>query len=251
MNSYELAEYLNSLLRVAEIQDISNNGLQVENGGREVKKVGMAVDASLKSFEEAAKRGIDFLLVHHGLFWGKPELIRGQMYNRIKALMNNGIALYAAHLPLDIHPEYGNNAVGLKLLGVEKGEPFGDYHGVLLGWEFELSEPVHRDEFKKTIDERFATNSIFWPFGPSEIKRGAFISGGAISLLPEAISKGLDIYITGEPSHTYYWQAVEGGINVVMAGHYATERLGVMALGEHINEKFDIPIEFIELPTGH
>ncbi len=251
MNSYELASYLDELLRINEVQDISNNGLQVENGGREVKKVGMAVDASLKSFQEAASRGIDFLIVHHGLFWGKPELIRGAMYRRVKALLDNGIALYAAHLPLDIHPEYGNNAVGLKLLGVEKGEPMGDYHGVLLSWEFELDDPMHRDDFQRLVDEKFSTKSLIWPFGPAEIRRGAFVSGGAISLLPEAIRRGLDVFITGEPSHAHYWTAVEGGINVILAGHYATERLGVMALGEHVNEKFGIPIEFIELPTGH
>ncbi len=247
MRVKEIADYLDNLLGVRTVDDISLNGLQV-GGNHEVGKVALAVDASLETFKKAVDS--DLLIVHHGLYWGKPLPIVDGMYERIKFLIENDIALYAVHLPLDLHPELGNNAQGLKLLGLEPVAEFGNYHGINIGFEFDLGSKLNVTDFKKLFDERLETDSILWEFGPERIKRGAFVSGDAISLLPEAIEKGLDIYITGEPRHSYYWQAYEARINVLFGGHYRTETLGVRALGKHLNEKFGLKIHFIELPTG-
>lgn len=247
MKVKEVAEYIDELLNIRMIDDISMNGLQV-GGNYEVRKVALAVDASLATFEKA--KDADLLIVHHGLYWGKPVPLVDSMFDRIKFLIENEIALYAAHLPLDLHPELGNNAQGLKLLGLEPSTEFGNYHGVNIGFEFELPEPMEISEFKKIVDDRLDTNSILWDFGPSRIKRGAYVSGDAISLLPEAIEKKLDIFITGEPRHSSYWAAYESGINVLFGGHYKTETLGVKALGTHLEERFELETFFIDIPTG-
>ncbi len=250
MKTKELREFLDEVLKIGEIEDSSLNGLQVENSG-EVTKVGLSVDASLNAFREARKRGVNFLIVHHGLFWGKPQPIRGSLYERIKELIKGNIALYAAHLPLDLHPEYGNNARAMKILGIKEVGDFGNYHGTVIGKDGVLDKPMKREEFSKHLCEKFGSDIKVWPFGPDEIKRIAYVSGDAISLLPEAIEKGYDAFVTGEPRHSYYWLAYEAGINVFFAGHYATERLGVLAIGELLKEKFGLPIEFLEFPTGH
>ncbi len=247
MRVKEIATYLDEILNVRTIEDISLNGLQV-GGDHEVKKVALAVDASLETFKKAVDS--DMLIVHHGLYWGRPIPIVDSMYDRIKFLIENKIALYAAHLPLDLHPEFGNNAQGLKLLGLIPTGEFGNYHGINIGYEFQLEKEMDVEEFKRMFDERLESSSILWNFGPGKIKRGAFVSGDAISLLPEAIEKRLDIYITGEPRHSYYWQAYEAGINVLFGGHYRTETLGVKALGKHLSEKFGLQTVFVELPTG-
>ena len=250
MKTKELKEFLDEVLRIGEVEDLSLNGLQVENSG-EVKRVGLSVDASLKAFKEARKRNMDMVLVHHGLFWGKPEPIRGSLYERIRELILGDIALYAAHLPLDMHPEYGNNAQAMKLLGIHETGDFGNYHGTVIGKDGLLDEPMNREGFAGLLEEKLGGKVFVWPFGKEVIRRIAYVSGDALSLLPEAVEKGYDAYVTGEPRHSYYWYAYESGINVFFAGHYVTERLGVLAVGELLREKFGLEVEFLELPTGH
>jgi len=216
-----------------------------------VRRVGLSVDASLKAFKEARKRNMDMVLVHHGLFWGKPEPIRGSLYERIRELILGDIALYAAHLPLDMHPEYGNNAQAMKLLGISEAGDFGNYHGTVIGKDGLLDEPMDREGFARLLEEKLGGKVFVWPFGKEEIRKIAYVSGDALSLLPEAVEKGYDAYVTGEPRHSYYWYAYESGINVFFAGHYVTERLGVLAVGELLREKFGLEVEFLELPTGH
>jgi len=246
----ELAQFLDELLKIKEIEDDSQNGLQVENSGN-VKKVALAVDASIASFIKTKKEGCDFLLVHHGLFWNKPFTVTGQFYQRIQSLINADIALYAAHLPLDLHPELGNNAQVQQILNWPVTGDFGDYHGTIIGKEVQF-------DHLKTIDELIneMTNSLncqiqTWRFGPEKIKRIAYVSGGGISLLQEAIDKHMDAFITGEPKHDSYWMAKEAGMNVIFAGHYATETLGVKAVGKVLEDKFNLETVFIDLPTGH
>ena len=249
-SSLELAKYLDELLKPWEIEDPSLNGLQVANSGR-LSRVGLAVDASLETFRQAREAGVDFLIVHHGLFWGKPTPITGSLYRRIRLLMEADIALYAAHLPLDLHPELGNNAVAMRRLGFENLEPFGLYRGKEIGFAFRLDAPMSRDALLRLLRERLEIpQPVLWPFGPEEIQRGAYVSGDGISTLSEAIDKGLDVLITGEPRHAAYWAAAEAGINVIFCGHYATERWGVWAVGEHLRERFNLPTRFIEAPTG-
>ena len=245
----EIVSYLNEILRTNEISDDSKNGLQVENNG-EVKKIGIAVDACVESFKEAKRRKVDFLIVHHGLLWKEINPVTGNFYKRLKILIEGNIALYAAHLPLDMHSKFGNNSVGVKLLGFEKGEKFGNYHGIEIGYEFRIFPPEERRDIKSLIGEKLKTKVISWDFGKKIIERGAFVSGFGLSLLPEAIEKELDIFITGEPSHIWFWKAKEGKINVFFAGHYKTEILGVRTLGKHLSEKFNLPLEILDFPTG-
>ncbi|MCD6521755.1 Nif3-like dinuclear metal center hexameric protein [Candidatus Calescamantes bacterium] len=246
----EICDFLDDYLRIKDIPDDSLNGLQVENSGR-VSIIGVAVDASLQTFLEAKRRGVNLLIVHHGLFWKELKPLKGNLYRRIKVLVEGDIALYAAHLPLDKHPEVGNNAVGIKSLGwVMEGE-FGEYRGVKIGYKFSLPEPKSIGEVKKLIEKNFGRRVVAWEFGKGTIKKGAFVSGSALSLLPEVIEEKLDIFITGEPSHSWFWEAKEGKINVVFAGHYYTETLGIKALGNLLSQKFSLPLEIIELPTGY
>jgi len=249
MKLKEMVEYLNRVLELEKIPDDSKNGLQVENSG-DISRIGVAVDACEECFKEAKRRKIDFLLVHHGLFWKDMQTLTGNFYRRVKILIEGNIALYAVHLPLDVHPEWGNNAVGLNLLGWDKKMQFGDYHGVTLGYEFYLSPSQEREELKKWVEKKLETRVISWDFGPEKIEKGAFVSGFGLSLLPEAIEKNLDIFITGEPSHIWYWKAKEGRINVLFAGHYKTEILGVKKLGEHLSKRFRLPLEILDFPTG-
>ena len=251
MKALELARYIDELLDIKSFQDDSLNGVQVGNLDKDVKKIGMAVDVSLKAIEKAAEEQVDFLIVHHGLFWSKGERVVRDIYLKVKALIEKDIVLYAAHLPLDAHPEFGNNAVSMKLFGFEDLEPFGTYRGKDIGYAFRLPNPIKLDELKQLIDSRLGCESTVWRFGKDEIQTGGYVSGGGLLAIREAIEKGLDVLITGEPGHWAYWTAFENRINAIFAGHYITERLGVKALGEHLSDKFGIPSVFIEFPTGY
>lgn len=245
-----IVKYLNDLLNVKDIPDDSLNGLQVANTG-EVKKAAFAVDVSLASIERAAAEQADILIVHHGLFWGKPAAITDGLYKRIKMLIDDDIALYAVHLPLDMHPELGNNARIEKVLGWPVKEDFGDYHGLIIGKMVEFKTPVSLDDIADRLRDRLKIEPDVWAFGPEKITKLGYISGGAISMLPEAIEAGLDAFITGETRHEAFWSAREAGINVIFGGHYATETLGVQALAEKIKKVHKLETVFIDLPTGY
>jgi dinuclear metal center YbgI/SA1388 family protein len=246
----ELAGYLDDYLKIAEVKDDSLNGLQVANSGT-VHKAGLAVDASLKTFQKCRQENVDFLFVHHGLFWGKPVSLKGAFYKRIRELIEADIALYAAHLPLDMHPEVGNNAQIQKILDWPVRGDFGEYHGIVIGkWvEFPKKKPLRilRDQ----IREKMGCEPLVWDFGPPEIRRLGYISGGGLSMIEQAIDRKFDAFITGEPGHSAYWLAKEANINVIFAGHYCTETLGVKAIGRVLNEKWGLETVFLDLPTGH
>lgn len=244
-----IVSFLDDYLEISLTPDDSLNGLQVENSG-EVTRIGVAVDASEETFRRAEEKGIDFLIVHHGLFWKEMKPLRGNLYRRIKCLMDKNIALYAAHLPLDKHPEVGNNAVGIRILGGEKIEEFGEYRGVKIGYIFHLEESLTLEELKNRVEERFKTRVNSWDFGKREVRKGAFVSGSALGLLPQVVEKKLDFFITGEPSHSWFWEAKENKVNVIFAGHYLTEILGVRELGKLLSREFSLPWELINLPTG-
>ncbi|NQT25260.1 Nif3-like dinuclear metal center hexameric protein [candidate division KSB1 bacterium] len=249
MKTDELVKYLDELLRTSEIQDDSVNGLQVANSGS-VQKIALAVDVSEPAIQKASQLDAELLLVHHGLFWGKSEPIRGALYERIRGLIQNDIALYASHLPLDMHPELGNNAQAVSIMDWSVTDEFGDYHGQILGKEIHFKTPVSLQQIADDLSNKLNCSPVLWEFGKAEIQTAGYVSGGAISMLPEAIEKELDLYITGEPRHGSYWIAKEAGINVLFAGHYATETLGVQALGVHLQKKFGLEVKMIELPTG-
>lgn len=249
MKTNELVKYMDQLLRTSGITDESVNGLQVANSGN-VDKIALAVDVSEPAIRKASKIHANLLLVHHGLFWGKSEPIRGGLYKRIRELIQNDVALYASHLPLDMHPELGNNTQFVSLMGWKAADDFGDYHGQVLGKTIHFDPPATLQRIADELSGKLNCSTTLWDFGKAEIQTAGYVSGGAISMLPEAIEKGLDLYITGEPRHDSYWTAKEARINVLFAGHYATETLGVRALGAHLQKKFGLDVEMIELPTG-
>ncbi len=245
-----LIDYLDEYLRVEEIEDTSQNGLQVE-GPDEVTLVAFAVDGCHASFERAVAEGAQLLIVHHGLFWSDPLRLVGPHFRRVKTLIEGGCGLYAMHLPLDIHPEVGNNAEMVRLLRLEERKPFGEYHGLKIGFAGHLHPPLDISTLIGRLVEALGRPPIrVLDYGPEEIKHVGCISGGAASMMDQAAEAGLDAYITGETSHTFFHQAVERELNVLFAGHYATETLGVKALARHLEEQFGLDTVFFDIPTG-
>ncbi|KYC44705.1 MAG: metal-binding protein [Candidatus Methanofastidiosum methylothiophilum] len=249
MELYALVNYMDDYLRVSEISDVSINGLQIE-GKKDVKKLCLGVDSSLEIFKETSKRKADLLLVHHGLIWGGLKSIRGLVKERISYLLEKDISLYAAHLPLDMHPEVGNNIGLIKILNLLDPEPFGAYHGIKIGFKGKYEKMKSVKEISKTLEKSLPAKVESFNFGPDKIKSVGIVSGCGGSAFEDCIKEEIDLFITGEPSHTIYHIAKEAGINLIFAGHYATEKLGVMALGKNIEEKFKIKTEFIDIPTG-
>ena len=250
MKRDELITYLDEYLRVREIEDSSQNGLQVE-GPEEVTRIAFAVDGCQATFEQAVAAGAQLLIVHHGLFWDKPLRLVGPYFRRVKALVVGGCGLYAVHLPLDLHPEVGNNAELARVLGLQDTRAFGKYHGSEVGIGGVLDPPLPLD----TLIERL-TQAIGEPplrvlaHGPEEASQVGCISGGAAMMMDQVAGTGFDTFVTGETSHTFFHYGVEWGLNVIYGGHYATETLGVKALARHLEGKFGLETLFLDVPTG-
>ncbi len=253
----ELVAYLDRYLRVSEIPDHEHavNGLQVENRGS-VNRLVAAVDASQRTIDGAVagSAGPVLILVHHGLFWDGGRALTGRAYRRLRTLIEHDAALYSAHIPLDIHPEVGNNPVLARELGLEETSWFGALRGVPLGVSG-LAPQRLRDravfvaEVERLLNlERGAARLI--PGGPASVQRVGVITGAASNMLAAAKQAGVDTFVTGEGNHPSYFDALEWGLNVVYAGHYATETLGVRALARHLSARFDLPWEFHDHPTG-
>ena len=230
--------------------DPSMNGLQVDNDGSGIHKVAFAVDASMESFERTLAAGADILFVHHGLFWGIPLALAGSHKQRIAFLLKHNIALYAVHLPLDQHPVHGNNAALAELLGISEMEPFGEYHGKKIGYKGRLTSPLTVEEAAKRIEFMGRPAVTIFPFGARVNNSCAVISGGASHESSQAIAEGMDLYVTGEASHTMYHSALEGKLNVVAGGHYSTEVWGVRRLMTQFLMDSGVETEFIDAPTG-
>lgn len=245
----ELVEYLDRYLRVTEVPDYPGalNGLQVD-GARDVARIGVAVDASEASIRAAVDGGCDLLLVHHGVFWDGNQPVTGRRYRRLRPLLQHDVALYAAHLPLDLHPEVGNNVVLARELGIELRGTFGAYQGVDIGVWGDCE--ITREALAARLDDVLGVRIHLMPGGPERIRRIGVITGGAGSSIRDAIAAGLDAFVTGEGAHHTYFDAVEGGINVYYGGHYATEVWGVRALAQHLAERFGLAWEFFDQPTG-
>lgn len=247
----ELVEHLDRYLRIAEVPDERNawNGLQVEGeGSRPVERLAVAVDASERTIEAAAGWGAGMLIVHHGLFWDGGVPLTGRRFRKTRRLIESGMALYSAHIPLDVHPEVGNNVVLARALGMAVEGWFGDYRGIPLGVWGKLE--LRRETLAARLDEVLGGNVRMIVGGPERLQRVGIITGGGGSMIGAAIAAGLDGYVTGEGAHHTYFDAVEGGINVYYGGHYATEVWGVRALEGHLRERFGLETRFIEGPTG-
>ncbi|MFZ5624333.1 MAG: Nif3-like dinuclear metal center hexameric protein [Gemmatimonadota bacterium] len=247
----DIVTYLDDYLRIRDVPDYPDavNGLQVENGGA-VDRIVAAVDASLATIEGVHRGVSPLLVVHHGLFWDGNVALTGRRMRRVRALLDRDIALYGAHLPLDLHPEVGNNAVLARQLGVELEGQFGNYKGQPIGVYGRLARS--REALARTLDDLLGTRTKLIGGGPATTARVGILTGagGSSSLLAECRDLGLDTYITGEGAHHTYFDAMEWGLNLLYAGHYATEQVGVQALAEHLSQSFDLPWEFHHHPTG-
>ena len=245
-------EFIRGILDLATFKaiDSSLNGIQVDNDGSELRKIAFTVDASLEAFKRTADAGAGLLFVHHGLFWGIPLSLESGHRERIKFLLDHNIALYAVHLPLDQHPRLGNNVALAELLGIKDKEPFGLTHGQKVGYKGKLSSPLTTEEAAKKII--FMNNPPLgvFPFGKKENLNAAVVSGGAAKLATEALEEGLDLYVSGEASHSVYHQALEGRMNIIAGGHYSTEVWGVRQVMDECARLLKVDVEFIDVPTG-
>lgn len=252
MKLCDLDAYLRSLLLIDDFArtDSSWNGVQIACSDKDVARVAVAVDAAAESVARAAQWGADMLLVHHGLFWGTGKPVTGVHYRRLKEFLDKDMALYAAHLPLDAHEQLGNNAQMADRLELTDRRPFGEYKGITIGCAGTLPQPMTTDEVAQAL---FGTTDDLLgvlPFGPERNGSVGIVSGGAPHEVEQAIDTGLDLYITGDASHTIYHHCLEAGINVMFAGHYRTETWGVMAVAGRMEEELGVETTFVDLPTG-
>jgi dinuclear metal center YbgI/SA1388 family protein len=251
----EIVAALDAELRTADIPDYPGamNGLQVANGGT-VHRVAVGVDGSLATIEAAIATGADLLLLHHGLFWGGVQPVTGIAYARYHALLSNGLAVYASHLPLDLHPVHGNNAGLARALGLTPSAGFARFKTVDIGLRGETNERTADlvDRVRSVVAPYGGTVRTSMPVEGRQTTRWAICSGGGASSesLREAREYGIDTLIVGEGPHHTTVDAAELGICVVYAGHYATETLGVQSIGAFVEERFGVPWTCLHLPTG-
>jgi len=245
----DLVSFLDRELRIAEIPDYlgAMNGLQLANEGQ-IGRIVASVDASLPVIEAAAAGGPGLLIVHHGMFWQGAQPLTGAFYRKIKIAMDAGLAIYSSHLPLDIHPEWGNNIQLAKAIGLENLEPFFEKNGLFLG--IRGSWPGTRDDLAASLRIVLGSPAHVCPAGPETVRSVGIITGGAGSEVVKVASLGVDSFVTGEGPHWSYSLAEELGINVFYGGHYATETFGVEVLARVIGEKFGCPSSFVDHPTG-
>lgn len=247
---HSLVDYLDGYLDIPAHPDYRTalNGLQVEGAGP-VARVAAAVDASEAVIRDACDGGADLLIVHHGLFWGGLQPLTGRNYRKVSALVQAGLALYAAHLPLDAHPEVGNCALLADALELERAGRFGEYEGCPLGWWGRPAEPARADLVAR-CEEALAGPVQLLAGGPAEVGRVAVVTGAGGSFIQEAARSGVDTLVTGEGAHHHFADAHELGVNVILGGHYRTETFGVRALAAHLAERFDLEWSFLDHPSG-
>ena len=253
-----IADHLDHLLRTREIPDYAPalNGVQLENRG-EIVKVAAAVDFSRRVVERTIGCGANLLLVHHGIFWGGLRPIRGQLYDRIAPLIRHDVAVYASHLPLDAHPELGNNVLLARELGLEPVSGFATYQTIQVGVQGQSSVATQDlVERARGVARRHGGNVIATPSANLDHSRvtrrwGVCTGAGAdANTIREALDAGIDTLIVGEGPHYTAVEATDANLAIIYVGHYATETFGVRALADHLGERFGLPWEFIDAPTG-
>lgn len=246
----DIVSFLDRELNTAGIPDYSGamNGLQLENDGGEVGRIIAAVDASLPVIEAAASGGPGLLLVHHGMFWQGAQPLKGPFFKKIKIAMDAGLAIYSSHLPLDVHPRWGNNVRLAEALGVSELQPFLDWKGTPMGLRGEWRGT--RKELETRLIEAVGGSVHVCPGGREAISSVGIVTGGAGSEIAAASRAGVDAFITGEGPHWGYVMAEEMGLNVLYGGHYATETFGVKALASVVASEFRLDWNFISRPSG-
>lgn len=248
-NLAEIVAFLDRELKVSSIPDYPGamNGLQLANEGQ-VERIVAAVDASLPVIEAAAEGGPGLLIVHHGMFWQGSQPVTGAFYRKLKIAMEAGLAVYSSHLPLDVHPEWGNNILLARAIGLINPEPFFEQKGLYLGLRGKADES--RTEFAARVGRILGGKVHVCPGGPETVSSVGLITGGAGSEVAKVAAEGVDTFLTGEGPHWSYSLAEELGINVLYGGHYATETFGVKELARVLGSEFQVPWKFIDRPTG-
>lgn len=247
MDHLELVTYLDNYLQIAAIADYGPQGLQVEAANNNVQRVALAVDTAPATIQAAARWPADMLLVHHGILWRSVERIAGPLGLRVRTLLENGIHLYAAHLALDAHPQVGNNAVLARMLDMEVDDWWCEAMGTKIGVCGRIDAPLH--DLVQRVNDSLHTQARVLEHGPAQVHKLAIVSGFGADRVGEAKTMGADTLLTGETSHANFWAAADYGMNVIFAGHYATETVGVRALGEHLAGQFGIDVHFFDYPT--
>jgi dinuclear metal center YbgI/SA1388 family protein len=245
MKLEEVVRYQNDLLRVSEFNDYPNalNGLQLENSGN-VNKVAAAVDACEAVLRMAVEADANLLIVHHGLFWGGLQNVTGAYYRKLKLAIESDLAIYSVHLPLDAHPQRGNNALLCNALDLpEPRRPFLE-----IGFQAEVS--MDRETLLRRLEKAVGGKVHFAPGGPTVTRKIGVVTGAAGSKVFKAAAEGVDTFITGEGPHWSFTAAEELNLNILYAGHYATEVFGVRALAKSLEAKFGLPWTFLDHPTG-
>lgn len=248
MDRNTLVKWLENYLNTSSFHDSSLNGLQIE-GANHITHVAVATDACQATINRAIELNAELLIVHHGLFWGKEQAVTGIHSKRLKAALSNNLSLYASHLPLDAHPEIGNNKVLSDICELKNPTPFGYYKGYAIGWKGQV-EPTTLEALSEKLSLSLKTDIRFLAFHNRPITTVGIVSGGGAYSIPEAFEEGLDVLVTGELLHQDYCVAEEAQLCCLIAGHYATETTGVIALGEKIQQTFNLKITFIDHPTG-
>ncbi|HEX4265057.1 MAG TPA: Nif3-like dinuclear metal center hexameric protein [Verrucomicrobiae bacterium] len=244
-----IVQYCDRVLRTKEIGDYNGiaNGLQVENRGS-VSRIAAAVDASLATVCLAIAAKADLLIVHHGLFWSPSHPWIGKKYELMRLLIENNLAVYSSHLPLDEHPKLGNNAQLCAALGLRHLRPFFESHGGTIG--FRARQKISRADLAGRLQRALGAKPLLIPGGKEICERIGVVTGGAGDGVKQAVAEGVDTFITGEGPHWTYALAEELGVNVFYGGHYATETFGVKALAADLSRKFKVPWTFLDHPTG-
>ena len=245
----DIVSYTDRFLRIREVGDWDNalNGLQIENSGR-VTRIGAAVDVSTRVLREAARKNVDLLIVHHGLFWPGLQPVTRSLRRQLQIAFENDMALYSAHLPLDIHPKVGNNAQLVAALGLKSSQPFLEEKGQPVGLKTRAS--MRPNELVRKLQKALNGPVKLFGFGPKQARSIGVVTGAAGSEIYRVAEENIDTFITGEAPHWAAVAAEELGMNLLLGGHYATEVFGVKALAAHLSKRFRIPWEFIDCPTG-
>jgi dinuclear metal center YbgI/SA1388 family protein len=245
----DVSVFIDDLLDIINVPDWPNalNGLQLANSGR-VTSLGAAVDAGEPTLAKAAAAGVDLLLVHHGLFWAGLRPLTGALFRKVSLAVRADMAVYSAHLPLDVHPTLGNNALLAQALGLAPTEPFFFEKGRFIGLKASLSMPL--GDLVLLLEKAVAGPVKVFPAGPERVSRVGIVTGGAGGEVHRAAAEGVDTFITGEGPHAAAIAAQELGVNLLLAGHYATETFGVKALAARLAAQFRLPWQFIDHPTG-
>jgi dinuclear metal center YbgI/SA1388 family protein len=244
-----IVAHCDKILRTKEVCDYDGaaNGLQVENSGA-VTKIAATVDASLATIKLAVAAKSDLLIVHHGLFWSPRQPWTGKNHELLRLLVENNLAIYSSHLPLDAHPKFGNNAQLCAALSLKNLKPFFESHGQTIGFKSQMK--ISRADLAAKLERATGAKPKVIPGGKNICEKIGVVTGGAGGDLKIAAAEGVDTFITGEGPHWTYALAEELGLNVFYGGHYATETFGVKALAAELSKKFDLSWEFLDHPTG-